>query len=108
MTTAAKPKGTFIEQGKTFASVAKKFKPRDAHILAIKHVGEPRQYPTEHGAELAHDGDYIVQVGEIEQTEVVPPSIGKDGAKVPGELKKHKVPKLEVMKAEDFEKLYTA
>lgn len=100
--------GTFVEQGKTFASVAKKFKPRDSHVLAVKHVGTPSQYPTEHGTEMAYDGDYVVQVGAVDKTEHVPPRVDATGKRIPGETRTVKEPLLEVMKAQDFEKLYEA
>jgi len=100
--------GTFIEQGKTFASVAKKFKPKDAHVLAVQHHGAPAQYPTEHGTETAYDGDYVVQKGDVEKVEHVPPRLDAAGKRLPGEVRTVKEPLLEVVKREDFEALYSA
>mgnify|MGYP001473344220 CR=1 FL=1 len=92
---------------KSFAELAKKYKPKLASVLALKHVGPSKQYTTESGSEIAHDGDYVVQVGEIEQTETIPPSTNpRTGERTAGGVKLHRVPKLEVMKAEDFQALY--
>lgn len=88
---------------KSFAELAKKYKPKSAAVLALKHTGAPKQYPTQHGTETACDGDYVVQVGETEQTETIPPNREKG---IPGSTRTHKVPLLEVMKAEDFERLF--
>ena len=91
-----------------FAKSAKKFKPRSESVLAAKHKGAPLQVKTEHGSETAHDGDYIVQVGTHDATEIVPPSVKPNGDRVPGLQKTVKVPVFEVMRAEDFEKLFEA
>lgn len=88
---------------KSFKDVAKRFKAKANHVLAVKHEGAPKQVQTEHGAETAYDGDYIVQVGELEQVETIPPNREKG---VPGGTKVHKAPKFEVMKASDFLALY--
>ena len=98
--------GTFMAQGKTFAQVVKKFRPREAKILAVRHHGAPAQYQTEHGSETAQDGDYVVQTGTLERQETIPARDGKDGKRVPGEIRTVLEPKLEVMKAQDFEALY--
>jgi hypothetical protein len=90
---------------KSFSDLAKKFKAKSNHVLAILHVGAPAQYPTEHGTETAYDGDYVVQVGWLEKVETVPPDKEKGKA---GHTKKAREPKLEVMKAEDFLELYEA
>lgn len=88
-----------------FAKQAKKYKPKSAAVLAVKHSGAPLQVNTEHGSETAHDGDYIVQTGTTDATEIVPPSV-KNGERVPGLRRKVKVPVLRVMSAEDFDSLY--
>lgn len=98
--------GTFMEQGKQFADVAKKAKAKAATVLYVRHSGEPKHYNTEHGTEVAYDGDYVVQVGTLVRKETVPPTVGKDGKRVPGEIRDVKEPLLEVMKPEDFESLY--
>ena len=90
-----------MEQGKQFADVAKNAKAKAATVLYIRHSGEPKQYNTEHGTEVAYDGDYVVQVGTVIRKQTVPPKDGK-----PGSIKDVKEPLLEVMKAEDFERLY--
>jgi len=90
---------------KSFSDLARKFKAKANHVLALKHVGAPAQYTTEHGTETAYDGDYVVQVGWIEKTETVIPNKEKG---VSGHTKKIREPKLEVMRAEDFEALYEA
>lgn len=88
-----------------FAKSAKKWKPKAATVLAVKHSGAPILVNTEHGSETANDGDYIVQVGTREATEIVPPSV-KNGERVPGLQRTVKVPLLNVMRAEDFESVY--
>jgi len=90
---------------KDFKAAAKQFKVKAATVLAVKHEGAPAQYPTEHGTETAYDGDYVVQVGELEVTETIPPNKEKG---IPGSVKTHRVPKLEVMKSADFLALYVA
>jgi hypothetical protein len=90
-----------------FAKVATKFKAKAAHVLAYQHHGEPFTISTEHGSKTVGDGEYVVQVGEREQTETVPPRIEGD-KRIPGSQKKHKVPVLDTMSAEDFEGLYEA
>ena len=79
----------------------KPYVPKKAKVNAVQHTGSPKQYLTEHGTETAYEGQYVVQVGDIEQTELVPPRDGK-----PGFTRKVNVPKLEIMSAEDFEALY--
>jgi hypothetical protein len=91
-----------------FAKAAKKFKPRAESVLAVKYKGAPLQVKTEHGSETAHEGDYIVQVGTHDATEIVPPSVKANGEKIPGLQKAVKVPVFEVMKSEDFDKLFEA
>lgn len=81
----------------------KRYKAKANSVLAKVHEGAPAQYQTEHGTETAYDGDYIVQVGELEQVETVPPDKAKGLA---GKQVVHKVPKLEVMKSADFLALY--
>lgn len=103
---AAIAEGTFMQQGRTFASVAKKFRPREGKILAVQHKGQPAQYPTEHGVETAYDGDFVVQVGTVKRQQTIAPSSTKDGKRVPGEIHDVEEPLLEVIKAEDFAKLY--
>lgn len=78
-----------------------KFKPLKGSVLARQHKGAPEQVNTEGGTETVYDGQYVVQVGEIEQTQFIPPKDGK-----PGSTKVTKVPKLEIMDAEDFLGLY--
>jgi hypothetical protein len=88
-----------------FAKVATKFKAKSPHVLAYQHRGEPFQIPSEHGSKTVVDGEYVVQVGEREQTETILPRI--EGEKrIPGSHKKHRVPVLDTMSAEDFEGLY--
>ena len=97
-----------VEAGpKPFAKAAKKFRPKESKVLAIRHEGPSLQYPTKRGVESAHNGDYVVQVGFVTKTETVPPSMSKDGqTRVPGEIRTVDEPVFEVMKAEDFEALY--
>ena len=97
---------TYLEKGITFDKAAKRYKARDAKVLAVKHVGEPKQYPTKHGTEMAYDGDYVVQVGEVEKLETIAPITKPDGTRIPGEKRTVREPLLEVMKAEDFDALY--
>lgn len=92
--------------GVPFAKVAKKFRAKESKVLAIQHSGPPAQYPTEHGTETAYDGDYVVQVGEYERQQTIPPSVAKNGDRIPGRVETVKEPKLEVMKAEDFAAIY--
>ena len=89
---------------KSFVELARKYKPKSAAVLALKHVGAPKQYPTADGTDTASDGDYVVQVGEREQVETIPPNREKG---IPGSTRTHKVPVLEVMSAADFESLYS-
>ncbi len=96
MATAAAEKG--------FSDLAKRYKAKANHVLAVKHSGEPKQYPTKDGTETAYDGYYVVQVAEREQIETIPPDKAKG---IPGSTKVHRVPVLEVMKAQDFEALYS-
>lgn len=79
----------------------KKWKPFKGSVLAALNTGVPFQVNTENGTETVHPGMYAVQVGTIEHAELIPP---RDG--VPGRTVVHKVPKVEVMLAEDFEALY--
>lgn len=78
-----------------------KFKPRKGSVNAYQHTGSPEQVNTEDGTETVYAGQFVVQVGEIEHTQVVPPKDGK-----PGTTRTTKVPKLEIMDAEDFLGLY--
>jgi formylmethanofuran dehydrogenase subunit A len=62
---------------------------------------------TLHGSELAHPGDYVVQVDTKEVSEVIPPR-NEGGKKIPGQTRKHQEPVFEVMTAQDFEAIYKA
>jgi hypothetical protein len=90
-----------------FAKAASKFKAKSAHVLAYKHSGAPLTISTEHGSKTVSDGEYVVQVGEREQTETIPPLVQGE-KRIPGSVKKHRVPVLDIMSAEDFEGLYSA
>lgn len=79
----------------------KKFVPKKASVLAYRHEGGAEQVSTADGTETVYPGQYVVQVGTITHTQIVPPKDGKPGTTVAGE-----VPRLEVMSAEDFESLY--
>ena len=78
-----------------------KFKPRKATVNAYQHSGQPAQVNTEGGTETVYDGQFVVQTGEIEQNQIIPPKDGK-----PGTTTVVKVPKVEIMDAEDFLGLY--
>jgi hypothetical protein len=94
---------------KTFAEQAKKYHPKKAAVLAVKHEGPSVNVVGVHGSEIAHDGDYIVQVGDAERVQVVPPKYDKEGRQtLPGEQRVMKEPVFNVMSAEDFDALYTA
>lgn len=90
-----------------FAKQAKRYKPKSATVLAVKHTGAPITINTEHGSNTANEGDYIVQTGTRETTDIVPPST-KNGERVPGLRRSVMVPVLEVVRAEDFEALHEA
>jgi hypothetical protein len=88
---------------KSFKDIAKRAKAKANTVLYVKHSGAPQQYPTKDGTETAYDGDYVVQVGEREIVETIPPNRDKG---IEGKTVTHKAPVLEVMKAQDFEALY--
>lgn len=90
-----------------FAKQAKKYKPKASAVLAVKHSGEPITVKTDTGSELARAGDYIVQTGTHDTTEIVPPSV-KNGERVPGLQRTVKAPVFQVLSAEDFDALYEA
>ena len=99
------PFKSFMAAGVPFAKVASKFRPKAAKVLAVQHHGAPEQYPTEHGTEVAHDGDYVVQVGTLRKQEIVPARTNPDGTRTPGSFRDVEEPKLVVMSREDFEGL---
>ena len=102
----AAPAAQLLAEGKTWKEIRQSFKAKGAKTFAVKHTGPPAQYNTEHGTETAYDGDYVVEVGDLEQVQHVPPTVAADGKRTPGEVRTVKVPKLEVVKAQDFEALY--
>jgi len=90
-----------------FEKAAKRFHPKKSITLALRHEGAPKQYNTEHGTEVAEDGDYVVQVGTVVKQNIVPPSVDpKTGERKAGEIRDVVEPVLEVMKGEDFLALY--
>ncbi len=97
-----------VEAGpKPFAKAAKKYRPKESKVLAVRHEGPSQLFPTKHGLETAHAGNYVVQVGTVTKTETIPPSTSKDGqTRVPGEFRSVEEPVFEIMQAEDFEALY--
>jgi hypothetical protein len=92
---------------KRFEKSAKKYRPKDAKVSAYRHSGEPSGYPGKHGVVVAKDGEYVVQTGTIEHTETIPPRYDAAGKQTaPGESRKHHVPELTVMSAQEFEKQF--
>jgi hypothetical protein len=79
---------------------------RDANVKYVLITGDVAvNVVTRHGSELAHPGDYVVQVDTKEAVEIIPPRT-EGGRRIPGKQEKHRVPVFEVMKADDFETLY--
>lgn len=74
-----------------------KFKPRVGAVLAKVHEGEPKTVNVEGGTAVIYPGQYLVQAGEVEHSQFVPPKDGKPGGTVVT-----KVPRVVVMSAEAF------
>jgi len=87
-------------------SKAKTATPKSKTVRYVRIEGDVAvNVNTLHGSEVAHPGDYVVQVDTKEVTEVVPPRT-ENGKRIPGQTLKHQSPVFEVMNAHDFEFVY--